>query len=90
MYQEVLPEDTSCVRTHFMVSDTGIGMSKEYQEKIFDSFSREDNTRVQKTEGSGLGMAITKYIVDAMGGTFLYAVSRVKVRSSTLFLIWQR
>ncbi len=68
VYQEVLPEDTSCVRTHFMVSDTGIGMSKEYQEKIFDSFSREDNTRVQKTEGSGLGMAITKYIVDAMGG----------------------
>ena len=69
VYQEALQEDTSCVRTHFLVSDTGIGMSKEYQEKIFDSFSREDNMRVQKTEGSGLGMAITKYIVDAMGGT---------------------
>lgn len=69
VYQEVLPENTSCVRTHFTVSDTGIGMSKEYQKKIFDSFSREDNTRVQKTEGSGLGMAITKYIVDAMGGS---------------------
>lgn len=69
VYQEALPGDTACVRTHFTVSDTGIGMSKEYQEKIFDSFSREDNTRVQKTEGSGLGMAITKYIVDAMGGT---------------------
>ena len=69
VYQEPLPEDTSCVRTHFLVSDTGIGMSKEYQKEIFDSFSREDNTRVQKTEGSGLGMAITKYIVDAMGGT---------------------
>jgi CheY-like chemotaxis protein len=51
------------------VSDTGIGMSREYQEKLFDSFSREDNAQVQKTEGSGLGMAITKYIVDAMGGT---------------------
>ncbi len=69
VYQEPLPKDPSCVRTHFLVRDTGIGMSKEYQEKIFDSFSREDNTRVQKTEGSGLGMAITKYIVDAMGGT---------------------
>ncbi len=68
VYQEALPEDTSCVRTHFLVSDTGIGMSEEYQKKIFDSFSREDNTRVRKTEGSGLGMAITKYIVDAMGG----------------------
>ncbi len=69
LYQEALPEDTSCVRTHFIVKDTGIGMSEEYQKKIFDSFSRENNARVQKTEGSGLGMSITKYIVDAMGGT---------------------
>ncbi|WP_325187312.1 ATP-binding protein [Oscillibacter sp.] len=69
VYQEALPEDASRVRTHFLVSDTGIGMSKEYQKVIFESFSREDNTRVRKTEGSGLGMAITKCIVDAMGGT---------------------
>ncbi len=69
VYQETLPEDTSCVRTHFLVNDTGIGMSKEYQKVIFDSFSREDTTRVQKTEGSGLGMSITKHIVDAMGGS---------------------
>ncbi len=68
VYQETLPEDTTFVRTHFLVRDTGIGMSEEYQKQIFDSFSREDNTRVQKTEGSGLGMAITKCIVDAMGG----------------------
>ncbi len=68
VYQEALPEDTSRVRTHFLVSDTGIGMSKEYQKVIFESFSREDNTRVRKTEGSGLGMAITKCIVDAMDG----------------------
>ena len=69
VYQEAIAEYPSRVRTHFLVTDTGIGMSKEYQKQIFDSFSREDNTRVQKTEGSGLGMAITKYIVDAMGGT---------------------
>ena len=69
VYQETLPEDASRVRTHFLVSDTGIGMSKEYQKVIFESFSREDNTQVRKTEGSGLGMAITKCIVDAMGGT---------------------
>ena len=56
-------------RSHFLVKDTGIGMSKEYQKKIFDSFSREDNARVHKTEGSGLGMAICKYITDSMGGT---------------------
>ena len=69
VYQEALPKDASRVRTHFLVSDTGIGISKEYQKTIFESFSREDNTRVRKTEGSGLGMAITKCIVDAMGGT---------------------
>ena len=69
VYQEDVPGAPSHVRTHFLVSDTGIGMSKEYQKVIFESFSREDNTRVQKTEGSGLGMTITKYIVDAMGGT---------------------
>ncbi len=69
VFQEPLPGNDSCVRTHFLVRDTGIGMSKEYQKVIFESFSREDNTRVQKTEGSGLGMAITKCIVDAMDGT---------------------
>ena len=69
VYQEELPESPSCVRTHFLVRDTGIGMSEEYQKVIFESFSREDNTRVRKTEGSGLGMTITKYIVDAMGGS---------------------
>ena len=68
VYQEALPEAPSRVRTHFLVSDTGIGMSKEYQKVIFESFSREDNTRVRKTEGSGLGMTITKCIVDAMDG----------------------
>ena len=44
-------------------------MNKEYQEKIFDTFSREDTSMVHKIEGTGLGMAITKYIVDVMGGT---------------------
>ena len=43
-------------------------MSPEFKEKIFDSFAREDRARVHKTQGTGLGMAITKYIVDAMGG----------------------
>ena len=69
LYQEAVPEKPSWVRTHFIVKDTGIGMSEEYQKVIFESFSREDNARVQKTEGSGLGMTITKYIVDAMEGS---------------------
>ena len=63
------PEGDGYVRTLIVVADSGIGMSPEFQAKIFDSFAREDSTRVQKTEGTGLGMAITKYIVDAMGGT---------------------
>lgn len=50
------------------VTDTGIGMSEEFQAHIFESFTREDNKRVHKIEGTGLGMTITKYIVDAMGG----------------------
>ena len=57
------------MRIHLEVTDNGIGMSPEFKEKIFDSFTREDSSRVRKTEGTGLGMAITKYIVDAMGGT---------------------
>ena len=67
--QEELPEETGRVRCHFRVKDNGIGMTDEFQKKIFESFSREDSMRVQKTEGTGLGMAITKYIVEAMGGT---------------------
>lgn len=54
---------------HFCVKDNGIGMTLDFQKRIFESFVREDNARVQKTEGAGLGMAITKYMVDAMGGT---------------------
>ena len=69
MYEEDSPRGEDYVRIHIRVKDNGIGMTPEFRAKIFDSFSREDNARVRKTEGSGLGMAITKYIVDAMGGT---------------------
>lgn len=57
------------VKILLKVKDTGIGMTEEFLKHIFDSFTREDNKRVRKTEGTGLGMTITKYIVDAMGGT---------------------
>ena len=57
------------VRTRFSVKDTGIGMSQAFTEKIFEVFERENTSRVNRTEGTGLGMAITKYIVDAMGGS---------------------
>ena len=69
LYQEPSDRGEDFVRTHLKVRDSGIGMSPEFQAKIFDSFTREDSRRVQQTEGTGLGMAITKFIVDAMGGT---------------------
>lgn len=59
------------MRIRIRVKDNGIGMSEEYQAHIFESFSREDSKRVHRTEGTGLGMAITKYIVDAMGGEIM-------------------
>ena len=66
--EEPSPLGDGHVRVHLQVRDSGIGMSPEFREKVFESFSREDNTRVYKIEGTGLGMAITKYIVDAMHG----------------------
>ncbi len=69
MSQEPSPKGDEYVRIHLRVKDNGIGIAPEFMEKIFESFSREDDKRVQRTEGSGLGMAITKYIVDSMGGS---------------------
>jgi signal transduction histidine kinase/CheY-like chemotaxis protein/chemotaxis protein CheY-P-specific phosphatase CheC len=67
--QEASPLGDNYVRCHFRVKDNGIGMTKEFQEKIFETFTREEKAQVDKTEGTGLGMAITKAIVDVMNGT---------------------
>jgi len=69
MYQENSPKGEEYVRTHFCVTDTGIGMSKEFQKKIYDTFAREETEYVQQRTGTGLGMAITKSIIDLMGGS---------------------
>ncbi len=53
----------------FRVSDTGIGMSPEFAETVFEPFTREQTSTVSGIQGTGLGMAITKNIVDMMGGT---------------------
>lgn len=53
----------------FCIKDNGIGMSKEFQEHVFDSFARERTVTESGITGTGLGMAITKNIVDLMGGT---------------------
>ena len=69
LYEEQSPKGEEYVRIHIQVKDSGIGMSPEFMAHMFDAFSREDSRRVRRTEGTGLGMAITKYIVDAMEGT---------------------
>ncbi len=53
----------------FTIKDTGIGMSPEFVKHVFDTFSREQSSTVSGIQGTGLGMAITKNIVDMMGGT---------------------
>lgn len=67
--EEKSPKGENYVRISIKVKDNGIGMSPDFLKKIYESYSRADGTRVHKTEGAGLGMAITKYIVDAMEGT---------------------
>ena len=53
----------------FVVQDNGIGMSEEFQKTLFEPFTREEKSGTNKVQGTGLGMAITKSIVDLMGGT---------------------
>ena len=53
----------------FVVQDNGIGMSEEFQKTLFEPFAREEKSGTNKVQGTGLGMAITKSIVDLMGGT---------------------
>ena len=53
----------------FHIRDNGIGISEEFRKHIFEQFSREETSTVSKTQGTGLGMSITKSLVDMMGGT---------------------
>ncbi len=58
-----------CGQYEFRIKDNGIGMSQEFAQKIFEPFERERTSTVSGIQGTGLGMAITKNIVDMMGGT---------------------
>ena len=67
-------DELSCDESGYMierirVSDTGIGMSQDYLKKIFEAFTREQNTTKSKIVGTGLGMSIVKKYVDLLGGT---------------------
>ena len=56
------------VKVRFMIEDNGIGISKEFLERIYEPFEREQNTTLSGVQGSGLGLTITKNFVDMMGG----------------------
>ena len=58
-----------CGQYEFRIKDNGIGMSQEFAQKIFEPFERERTSTVSRIQGTGLGMAITRNIVDMMGGT---------------------
>ena len=67
--REESSEAPGCVRLIYVVADTGIGMSPEYMETMYQPFSRQIDSRVNSIQGTGLGLAITKQMVDLMGGT---------------------
>ena len=67
LHEEVSP-DPACVRLVYVVADTGIGMSEEYMETMYQPFSRQIDSRVNSVQGTGLGLAITKQMVELMGG----------------------
>ena len=66
---EELPRNEHYARYRFVVQDDGIGMSEAFQKTIFDPFTREEKSGTNKVQGTGLGMAITKSVVDLMGGS---------------------
>ncbi len=67
--EEFIPGVSDKVRLVYVVKDTGIGMSKEFQENMFDSFSRANPEKYGDVQGSGLGLTISKKMIDLMEGT---------------------
>ena len=60
-----------CTRFAIHIRDTGIGMSEEFQQKLFDAFEREHNTTLSGVQGTGLGLAISRKLAELMGGTLV-------------------
>lgn len=66
---EQIPAKAGCSGLRFRIQDTGIGMSEEFQARMYDPFSQETSALGSKSKGTGLGLSIVKSLVDAMGGT---------------------
>lgn len=71
-------KDRKSSKLRFIVTDNGIGMSKEYMQKIFEPFSRETNSILNSQQGTGLGMTITRNLVELLGGTISVKSERGK------------
>ena len=67
--EECEAKSSAYAKYRFLVSDNGMGMSADFQNTIFDAFTRAENSMTNKIQGTGLGMAITRNLVEAMGGT---------------------
>ncbi len=69
LYEESIPDVQDKVRIRYVVKDNGMGMSPEFQETMYSTFSRASDSRTSKIQGSGLGLAICKQMVELMNGT---------------------
>ena len=88
--EEDIPYEPDKVRLIFSVEDTGVGMSEEYLNQLFQPFSRENDSRTDTVSGSGLGMAITKQMVDLLGGSIQVRSQKGKGSTFTVTLTLQR
>lgn len=86
LISELSSQHTDCGTYRFVISDSGIGMEEEFLEKIFDPFERSKNSTASKIDGTGLGMAITKHIVDMMKGQI--AVSSTLHKGTTVEIVF--
>lgn len=70
-YEEAIPGNKDSIRLIYYLKDNGMGMTDDFQKSMYQNFTREVNTQVNRIQGTGLGLSIVKQIVDLMGGTIL-------------------